>query len=126
MKVNYNPGLLFQGRLTCKGKMAAMRKKHINKPFSAEESRKLLGTSDISGEYDSEPTMTRMFNVDTNKIVGIDMASIHFVSDDNKIFGALSYQPKNATEVEKKLNYIVALNAYNTAHQNDIETEIVF
>ena len=126
MKVNFNPNLLFQGRITCKGSMCAMRKKHINSPFSVEESKKLLGTSDFPGEYDSEPTMKRLFSVDTNKIVGIDSASIHFVSDDNKIFGALSYQPKNATEVERKLNYMIALNAYNTAHQNDIETEIVF
>ena len=126
MKVNINNNVAFNGKILCKGIMTAMRKKNVNKPFSPEESRKLIGTSDFSGEYDSEPTFRRLFSVDTKNITGIDSSSIHFISDDYKTYGALSYQPKGASDTEKKLNYIAALSAYNTAHQNDIETEIVF
>jgi len=126
MNVNFNNSLSFNGKILCKGKMTAMRKRPANKPFSADESRKLIGTSDFLGEYDSTPTFRRTFSVDTDRITGIDLNSIRFVSDDNKAYAELNYQPEGATDVEKKLNYIVALNAYNTAQQNDIETEIVF
>ena len=104
MKVNLGNNLEFNGRMLCKGCMSALRKKHINKPFSPEESRNLIGTSDLSGEYDSESTFSRLFSVDTKNITGIDSSSIHFVSDDNSTYGALSYQPKGATNAERKLN----------------------
>ena len=81
---------------------------------------------DLAHQDVNQLTDRYRFDVSTDNIVGINMNSIQFASDDNRTYAELYYQPLKATEVEKKLNYLVALNAYNTAHQNNIETKVVF
>ena len=126
MNINFNPALNFNGRIKCKGRISVERVgQHSNQPLSEAESVSLIGTTELAGVRPKRVQNTNEYVLDTSNITGIAINRIDFKSDDGKLSGLMFYNGSNPNDVEGKIKYLVALNAYNVAHQNNIETEII-